>query len=252
MMNARFVVILLTGLLSQQASSAFENWDEVKNQTNSAIQTTDTAALRQIQQQLGNWNAAQTSWVHYWQAFISFRLIDLENDTELKDNAMLDCKQHAEAAINAGESSGESHALLGSCLGRLAAVDQSAGMRYGSKANSTQDESLLIAPDNPRVLLLAGLSDANKPVMWGGDIDRAERRLRRALEQLKSTNTQLKDDSPWLPNWGLHDAYGHLALALMKLERSDDALALIEEARNNSITSDWLESIANRLQGTSE
>ena len=123
-----------------------------------------------------------------------------------------------------------------------------AGMRYGTQAGNVQDESIFIAPDNPRVLLLAAVSDYNKPVMWGGDIDRAERRLRRAVDILEIGNASPDPAAPWAPIWGLHDAYGHFAIVLNRLDRNADALAVLERAEARGMRSAWLVSIQQLIE----
>ena len=121
-----------------------------------------------------------------------------------------------------------------------------AGRRYGSKAQSMLDEALMIAPDNPRVLLAAGINDLYTPAQYGGDIDRAARRLQEARRAL--TQRGNPDDAAWHPAWGMMDIHAHLAIALLQLDRPEDALEVLHDAEEAGLESPWLNSIRNRLE----
>ncbi|GEM_PF-4017221 len=238
----RFIIvgfILLSGL--DQLMAVEPHWSTIQDQVDQSIGNGDAEALQALDNRIALWQSEQPEWQHYWRAYIAFRAILLEPEGESQHHQMMVCKEQAEAAVNNGENSGESHALLASCLGRLAASNTSAAMRYGSEAGTIQDESILIAPDNPRVLMLAAVSDYNKPVMWGGDIDRAERRLRRSISALEM---QTPDPSkPWQPTWGHVDAYGHLAIVLGELDQPDGALDVLDQAAALGFQSGWLDSL---------
>ena len=250
-MKKCLILFLSLILIVTFASADFNDWVHARNQIQAASTSADVAALKDLQLQLTESAFAETGWKHYWQAYIAFRLINLDSDQEQTEQHARTCNEHAEAAIERGETSGESHALLASCLGRLAAGGMQAGMRYGSQAATVKNESILIAADNPRVLLLAAVSDYYTPVQWGGDIDRAERRLRQALDTLSEVD-ESSDRPDWQPRWGLIDAYGHLAIVLDRLGLGDEALALLDQAKAEGVESGWFAIIRDSVTSPTE
>jgi tetratricopeptide (TPR) repeat protein len=188
-------------------------------------------------------SGAPDGWTAYWSAYLHYRRALLSEPSGGMVPAMEACLREADSAVESAAEEdalhAESLALLGACHSGLASSGPVAGMKHGPRAGMLRDESLFIAPDNPRVLLLAGAQDVWTPVQWGGSPERAERRLTKALEQFDAVGEAL----PWQPRWGRSDAIGHLALALDKLDRSDQALALLEQARNDGHWNGWLERI---------
>ncbi|MEM1080158.1 MAG: hypothetical protein AAGH65_01115 [Pseudomonadota bacterium] len=245
-MYIRIAALCVLALASSLNQAAENRWQDVQQHIQSALIEGDAAALAELREALSTWTNDQPGWTHYWQAYLSFRLINLERDEDAREAHMLACKASAETAIESGEQSGESHALLASCLGRLAAGGMMAGMRYGTDSSNMLDESIFIAPDNPRVLMLAAVSDYNKPVIWGGDIDRAERRLREAVEGIEMN--PINDAEPWRPAWGQVDVYGHLAIVLDRLEQGEAALAVLDQAAERGLQSGWLDGIRARIE----
>ncbi|MEN1727373.1 MAG: hypothetical protein AAGJ52_02945 [Pseudomonadota bacterium] len=245
----RVLIMIVVLLLSDSPRAEAVDWTLLQDEIQTAIRGNDANALKQIRMGLSGTDTGQTDWTAYWQAYIAFLLVNLETDEDLQKEETRACKSHSEAAIDAGETSGESHALLSSCLGRMAASGgMMAGMRYGSRSGNALDESILLAPDNPRVLMLAGVSDYNRPVIWGGDIDRAERRLGRALTILEASSLEPDPEQPWLPTWGLHDAFGHYAVVLGRIDREEEALEVLSRAFSLGIQSSWLDQIKQRIE----
>lgn len=189
------------------------------------------------------------AWRAYWRGYVAWRRAHLADDRTAMKEHLKDCASVLEAAIDRGETSGESHALLGGCYGRLAGTGAMAGMRYGGKSQRALDEALLDAPDNPRVLLQAGISDMHTPVQFGGDPERAVRRLREARRRLAEGEPAGR---PWQPRWGRIDAAGHLALALLNLERPDAAREVLREAERRGLASQWLDRIGRRIADAEE
>ena len=237
-----FLMLALTVATASPVAQA-DDWTAFRENVAESLARGESDALAEPMESLKALTGAPHGWEAYWSAYIHYRRALLADPSEDPAASMEACLQTAEAAVEASidESAlhAESLALLGACHSGLASSGPAAGMQHGPRAGMLRDESLFIAPDNPRVLLLAGAQDVWTPVQWGGSPERAERRLTKALEQFAAVGEAL----PWQPRWGRSDAIGHLALALDKLDRSDQALALLERARNDGHWNGWLERI---------
>ncbi|MEM7052995.1 MAG: hypothetical protein AAF446_00460 [Pseudomonadota bacterium] len=243
-------LMLLPILLSVMPVQAeIDRWSSLRSDIQSSVLSADAERLHALSLRLEQWTADDAVWANYWQAYVAYRLANVEPDDDKRKNHLRRCVDASRSAIDAGEMSGEARALQASCLGRLAGGGMLSGMRYGSRASAAKEESLIDGPDNPRVLLLAGSSDFYTPVQWGGDIDRAERRLRRALEQLETPAAG--SSKPWQPQWGRQDAYIHLAQVLHRLDRTEEALALLDRAVEQGLDSGWLQTVRRRIKAQS-
>ncbi|NBB93628.1 MAG: hypothetical protein GVY32_10725 [Gammaproteobacteria bacterium] len=243
------LTILLATLFATSAlGEATFSWNEFTERAAAAVQGGEQAALIELQAERRDEPVEPREWNAYWRAYLHYRAAYLAGEDEPDKERLEACVETAEQAVESGEDSGESHALLGLCYGQLAGTGMMAGMRYGSKAQAALDEALLLAPDNPRVLLAAGINDLYTPAQYGGDIERAERRLSDARDRLAG-GAEHVGESPWRPAWGALDAHGHLAMAYARLERPGEALEVLRQAERSGIQSPWLEGMRSRFEG---
>lgn len=119
----------------------------------------------------------------------------------------------------------ETHALLSSCLGALAAEGMIAGMRHGPAATSAREAALKLGPSNPRVLMLSAISLWFTPKMWGGGEDKGYAMLQRAI----AAYAQDRPAAP-LPAWGHAEAYAWLGQMEVKRGNGDAARAAYAKA----------------------
>ncbi len=151
---------------------------------------------------------------------------------------MTDAIARFEAVIKAEPSNGEAHALLASCLGAMIGFDRMLAKDYGRRSGTEMDQALSLEPNNPRVLVLAGISAFLKPEEYGGGPEKAEPLLRRAASIL----AQEPEDRPW-PNWGRFDAHMWLGQLLDKIGRHDDARTEYEAVLTIAPQSQWARAI---------
>lgn len=243
------VLLIITILAANLAFGEALPWSQFRERVADAVGQGRHEALVELHEERAEQPAEPPEWNAYWRAYLDYRIAYLGDGEEPDKKRLKACAEQAEAAIEQGEDSGESHALLGLCYGQLAGGGMLAGMRYGSKAQSSLDEALLIAPDNPRVLLAAGVNDLYTPTQYGGDIERAERRLKKAREQLAAGSAA--DGEGWQPRWGALDVHGHLATALARLDRPDEAIEVLDQAAEAGLEAPWLSSMRERIAAAS-
>lgn len=132
------------------------------------------------------------------------------------------------ALARAGElgGGGSALALRGAVTGQMAGVGGLlTAMRDGPRAFRQLDEAIRLAPGDPRVALLNGITRLNAPRAFGGGPSKAEPELRRAIALFADD----RPDSP-APSWGHADAWIWLGIALEQQDRREDARAALDEA----------------------
>lgn len=241
--------LLALGLNHGAAHARSSGWDDVRAGIAEAVATGDAGSLERTVASVDALEGAPDGWKDYWSAYLHYRIGFLAQDAGSPAPALEACIRHARAAVDSTSGDGalraESQALLGACHSGLAGTGPAAGMEHGPRATMLRDDSLVTAPDNPRVLILAGVQDVWTPVQWGGSPERAERQLRRALERLDEENPA----PDWQPRWGRSDAIGHLALALDRLDRPDEARAVLDQARADGHWNGWLDWVRVQIDG---
>lgn len=164
--------------------------------------------------------------VRYMLAYVDWRLVHLPGTEEEARDALLERAQQAlERNLELNPDDVESRALLSGVLGERIGEMPIRGMVMGPQADSHLRRAAEVAPDNPRVVLQQGISALFKPAMFGGSVERAEERLRRA----RALFAEQPDDAPW-PSWGRIDALSWLGHTLVRQERYDEARAVYEQA----------------------
>jgi tetratricopeptide (TPR) repeat protein len=75
----------------------------------------------------------------------------------------------------------EVKALLAQVYGYKIALEPMKGMYYGPKSSTVISEAEILAPNNPRVQLVIGISKLNTPVMFGGSSEAAYQAFDKAI-----------------------------------------------------------------------
>ena len=108
-------------------------------------------------------------------------------------------------------------------------------VRLGPRANGLMDQAIDLAPENPRVLMLRGVSAFYKPSFLGGGNDKAERDLLHAIDRFASDHPAAP-----LPAWGHAEAYAWLGQVYAKAGRTADARAAYHKALELAPTFTWV------------
>jgi tetratricopeptide (TPR) repeat protein len=148
----------------------------------------------------------------YALAYVDWRLHPLLSADHRQKEAeiyLAEAQAQLRQLIAADPSNAEAHALLASVYGSQIGTSAWKGMTLGPKASAAIDAALKTAPDNPRVVLQAGISASYAPKAFGGGIEKAEKSFRRA-EQLFAAEPL---NQPW-PSWGKLDVLAWMGQVL--------------------------------------
>ncbi|MCY3787226.1 MAG: ATP-binding cassette domain-containing protein [Gemmatimonadetes bacterium] len=123
--------------------------------------------------------------------------------------------EHLKGAIELEDNFSDSHALLASAYGQKLGLKPHLGMALGPETKRVLEKSKRLDGNNPRVVLIDGMSDYYTPAMFGGDKQRAISKMEHALELF--AKEEIRD--PLQPSWGYDEACAQLGI--MRQEAGD-------------------------------
>lgn len=173
-------------------------------------------------------DASLAAWAHYYAALADANLANVlaTTDEDAADDHLDRAVENLRAAIEADDEHAEAYALLASVYGRKIGLSPMKGMFLGSKADNAMERAQELAPDNPRVVLIAAISDYNTPGMWGGS-------KTRGLEGFRRAATLFADErpmNPMMPAWGHDETYAWIGIAHMQEGEYAEARAAFEKS----------------------
>jgi len=172
------------------------------------------------------------AWSHYYIALADYRIAAplLFMDEENKDAAAEHLKtavEHLQEATKIDPQAAEAYALLASVYGRqIAFISPAKSIFLGPKVGRALKKAMQLAPDNPRVVLSAAISDFSTPGMFGGDKEKGLQGLQRAAELF----AREEPTDPIQPSWGHSRTYAWLGIAYQDRGELEQARAAFEKA----------------------
>lgn len=205
--------------------------DSLRPRVEAAVTRSDWPALDPIIARLRTATrgpAARDAWTHYDLGYVLHRRASamLLGDQVPQAKPLLEEAEQALAKAQALGGGGQALGLRGAVTGQLAGTGgMIAGMRMGPRAFKQLDEALALAPNDPRVALVNGMTRLNAPRPFGGGPAKGEPELRRAVALFAKDTAR----GP-APVWGRVDAHIWLAIALSQLDRNTEARAELQKA----------------------
>ena len=123
--------------------------------------------------------------------------------------------EHLKGAIELEDNFSDAHALLASAYGQKLGLKPHLGMVLGPETKRVLEKSKRLDGNNPRVVLIDGMSDYYTPAVFGGDKQRAISKIEQALELF--AKEEIRDALQ--PSWGYDEACAHLGV--MRQETGD-------------------------------
>ena len=196
------------------------------------------AVRKQVQNEFDSLEKASPETL-YMVAYVNWRLNHalraIPSQDDERETLLEEAKTALERLIVASPQDGEAHALLGSVLGELIDGNMFRGMTLGPRAGKLHQKAKALAPNNPRVALLAGIRAVFTPSMFGGGLEIAKAELERAHQLFAAESVT----APW-PNWGRIDVYAWRGQVAAKMDKPAEAKALYEEALERAPTALWI------------
>ena len=171
----------------------------------------------------------------YLRAYVAWRLsYFLPRESERSQSLLAEAQDDLEALLNLEPESADVLVLLATVNGSRVTGWWSA-LRRGRRSLKDYEKALELAPANPRVVLLVGISRLFRPGRFGGSLERAQEDLVRA----RALFARESADEPW-PNWGEAEALAWLGQAALRAGDLDGAEAWYREALAVEPGYDWV------------
>lgn len=203
-------LLLCATLVSAPALAA--DWADLEGRIQFAWFTEDVQALRSTLASLATQPKGDA--LHdYYLGLGEYRvlLLMIERDKDAAKLAAEACVDHLVAANGARRDFADGLALQGACQELLATLKPWKAPLLAPRSNTLFARARMLAPGNPRVMLLGGLADK--------DQERSRATLQAAVEAFEAERQRVAPT----PSWGAPEAYAHLGRS--DLERKDAVAA---------------------------
>ncbi|AOW77920.1 hypothetical protein A3Q34_14335 [Colwellia sp. PAMC 20917] len=157
----------------------------------------------------------------YDQALANYRLglnYSFVQQQDKATNALTLATEQLIKLVKIDKQDNESWALLAQVYGLRIAFQPMSGSELGPKAQTALTTAEKISPNNPRVLLIKGVSKYNTPAMFGGS-------KHQALIDLSHAIKEFNNDRYSEYHWGFAEAYTWRGLTQLELGNKGEALA---------------------------
>ena len=140
-------------------------------------------------------------------------------------------------AIELEDNFSDAYALLASAYGQKLGMKPHLGMMLGPETKTVLEKSKRLDGNNPRVVLIDGMSDYYTPAMFGGDKQRATSKMEHALELF--AKEEIRD--PFQPSWGYDEACAHLGIMRQEAGDIEGAREAFVKALEVNPNNGWVE-----------
>ena len=167
------------------------------------------------------------AWGHYYIALADYRIAGLlEGESKDPSEHLNAAVEHLKKATEIDPQAAEAYSLLSSVYGWQIGLSPMKSMLLGPRVGKAAQKAKQLAPDNPRVVLSAAISDFNTPEMFGGNKEKGLQGFQRAAELF----AQEEPTDPIQPVWGHREAYAWLGIAYQNQGELESARAAFEKA----------------------
>ncbi|MCU4675141.1 hypothetical protein N7931_05790 [Catenovulum sp. 2E275] len=166
---------------------------------------------------------------------------NVTGQTELANNTIEQAINTLEALDKKSPDNVEIKALLAQVYGYKISIEPQKAAYYGPKAGEKLAQAQALAPDNPRVLLVQGISKYTTPVMFGGDINAALSLFERAAQAYASEQNLTYQ-------WGYAEAYTWQGLVNQQLGNTEQAKQNWQQALAVDADYGWAKSLLGQAE----
>ena len=184
---------------------------------------------------------------HYYLAYTDYRLAVYYMQTKDKaqfKNYVESATEELKSLLEENENNAEVISLLGTIYGIQVSRDPSLGPSLGSQNVALTSQALGIDPNNPRVLLQAGISKLNTPEFFGGSKTKALEYFKKSVKAFETSGESITNIE-----WGYLDALAWLGTTYTQLNDFTSAIETYNKALEVAPNFSW---VKNNLLPTAE
>ena len=175
----------------------------------------------------------------YYLALCEYRLATLFAATSDEQTQCINRTiEHLKGAIELEDNFSDAHALLASAYGQKLGLKPHLGMALGPETKRVLEKSKRLDGNNPRVVLIDGMSDYYTPAVFGGDKQRAISKMEHALELF--AKEEIRDALQ--PSWGYDEACAQLGIMRQEAGDIEGAREAFVKALDVNPNNGWVKS----------
>jgi hypothetical protein len=216
-------LLAMVGVAARAADPADGQWLDIESRIQYGYYTEDLRALEQVEDSLQS-DADGATLRSYYLGLARYRLALLE-DSRLPDRAKRAAEGCAASAASAAKDSSyapEALALQAICQRMLAELKPVSSPYFNLRGGNAIHRALMLAPKNPRVLLLNALGDYE-----------ARRERRTVIAELQKSVAAFEGERAGVerpPSWGAAEAYAFLGRSFLEQGDAIAARGALEHA----------------------
>lgn len=184
---------------------------------------------------------------HYYLAYADYRLavyyMQQKDNVQFK-NYIESATEELKSLLEENENNAEVISLLGTIYGIQVSLDPALGPSLGSQNVALTSQALGINPDNPRVLLQAGISKLNTPEFFGGSKTKALEYFKKSVKAFETSGESITNIE-----WGYLDTLAWLGTTYTQLNDYTSAIETYNKALEIAPNFSW---VKNNLLPTAE
>ncbi len=175
---------------------------------------------------------------HYEVGHAGYRLSIFYRQDDVKKSISYldDGVKHLEKATELDNKFADAFALLSSCYGQKIGHDMSLAMTLGPMSYQKMGQAMRLEPENPRVLLLDGMSKYYTPEQFGGSKEAGLKLFEQAVESFSN----FKRASKFHPDWGEDEAHAWIGLSYLEKGENTTAKQHLERALKINPENNWV------------
>ena len=163
--------------------------------------------------------------INYYLAYNYYRMSTIVQNKDDSKKYIEEAKKLISKSIEQKDDFVESHALYSSILGFDIGLKPHLGMTNGIKFGQEIAKAYKLESKNPRFYLVDGIGALNTPPMFGGGVDKAIEKFRKAIELFEAE----PEDKGIYPKWGKDEVYIWLGMVYEKKEEKSKVFNFTEK-----------------------
>ena len=184
-------------------------------------------------------NSHHEEFALYYLALCEYRLATLFAATPDEQTQCINRTiEHLKGAIELEDNFSDAHAFLASAYGQKLGLKPHLGMALGPETKRVLEKSKRLDGNNPRVVLIDGMSDYYTPAVFGGDKQRAISKMEHALELF--AKEEIRDALQ--PSWGYDEACAQLGIMRQEAGDIEGAREAFVKALDVNPNNGWVKS----------
>lgn len=177
-------------------------------------------------------------WTMYYLAYSDYRICTfvMKKDKDKAGKYADEGIDYLQKVIKKNDKASEAKALLATIYGMKMSFKGANPVILGPQSNILIREAIKEAPDNPRVIMQAGINKMYTPEFFGGSKTKALELFKKAAAIFDT----VKPGNSLLPDWGKTESLAWLGIDYENLGKTEEAVKIFKQALSRDSGYAWI------------